>query len=243
MKLLFLIAIPLYAQSTFFVSSYLNGDDWLPTKDDSLVAWRQFPTATDYWTDLSGNSIDDTLNNSPTLNTANLNGHNTITLNGTDESGRARFTLNAPFTVIILFRSISWTSNDYIFDGGGVNKTYFRQNQSVGATMYYQMVWGSGSALSQNLGTNVGSTYLNWWIATAVYDTTTGYIRLNEGSKSSLSGTVGTGSALGFTIGARGDLNASWSNIEVAAIIITHAISDLTLLRHRRYLNKIFQVY
>ena len=245
MKLLFLIAIPLYAQSTFFVSSFLPGDDWLPTKDDSLISWYENPYDNTLWSD-SANSNDLTLYNTPTINEDSLNEQNTITFDGVDQAGQAIFTLETPFTIIIVFRSITWTNIDYMYDGGSVNKSHALQNQAVGGTMYYQGSW-TGTGNSPNVGTNVGLTYYqNWFILTTTYIGAGSTVRLNEqavGTSPTGTFTSGTGDALGFTVGSRGDLVANYSNIEVAAVIITHATIDLTLFRHRRYLNKIFQVY
>ena len=189
--LVFLISTIVYPQSLLHL---LFGDDWVPTMDDGLQLWLQDPYATDVWNDSSANNNDITLYNAPTIGVDSLNGHNTLIFNGTDEEADAVFTLSTPLTIIIVFRSITWTTNDYLFDGATVNTPHTAQFGSS-PPLYYRAEWGA-----TGLSPAVTTTYTNWTTLTTVWQGADSYIKLNETAAVTFTST--TGSAGGVTLTA-----------------------------------------
>lgn len=224
MKTIFLILITYFTLNAqgFTTLGLLMGDGGFdPVKYDAtnLVALYDGDVglATDAWADQSGNGHTMTLANSPTINSASLNGHNTVTFNGTDEygtNGDAILT-SQPYTIYFVFKQVTWTANDRFFNAKGVNSAYINQSSS---SPNLQMTAGTG-IVKDNF--TVGT----FFIATTVWNGTSSLFRRNDDVTATANANTNTGTG-GFFLCSNYVPNAFYANCEVAYIIIRNGADD-----------------
>lgn len=130
---------------------------------------------------------------------------------------KATFTIDAPYSIYILYRSVTWGANDYIFDGGVANRLIFRQNPT---TPNLQLADGLGIAVATNTELAVG----DYGVAFASRSGTTGTLQINNNAPQSGSLT-GSSSMAGFTLGGNAN-GGNLSNIQAKEIIIYSAAHD-----------------
>jgi hypothetical protein len=159
-----------------------------------------------------------------------------ILFNGTSHFLKtAAFTLNQPTTVVIVFKQVSWTSNDFVYDGEGLNVGALAQ-LNAGASP--QLVVNAGGASAANSNLAVGSV----GVAYAVYNGASGVFGINRTAE--LTGNYGSANMGGFAIGKRGDATASnYSNIQVyEAALFPSALSAADRARLAAYMMDKFAI-
>lgn len=180
------------------------------------------------WADQSGNSRDLKQGTDGARPAKQSDG--SILFNGTDEYLKCdAFTLNQPETVYILFKSVTATAADTVFDG------------NVGNTMrLYQSINADPTLVATSDGTALisGSLALDsYGVVCAVYNGASGVLRVNNAAD--VTGSVGAGNAGGFTLGAFGTISA-WANIQVKEVAIFPAAHDANTRLHTiRYLQRV----
>jgi len=173
-----------------------------------------------------------TLNNTGTL-LAQIVGSPQLLFDGAAMYMRMATTLVQPTTVILIGKQITWAGNDGLFDGvtlfGGA------LYQAV-ATPKIRMNAGSGVADNTNLAVNTLG------IVTVAFNGASSYIQVNNNAQTT--GSAGTNSMGGLTLGALGDLSGDFANIQVKEIIILPAIpSAAKLAKIISLLDQIYGVY
>jgi hypothetical protein len=150
-----------------------------------------------------------------------LNADGSILFNGSDEFLKCdAFTLNQPETVYILFKQVTWTGGDYVYDGNGSNG--MAVYQTTATPNLYQF---AGGAVNANAITTLAvDTY---GVLASVFNGASSLNQLNNDSP--VSGEdVGANNAGGFTLGSNGAGNGGWSNIQVKEAILYSAAHDAT---------------
>lgn len=167
------------------------------------------------WADQSGNSNKLTqviVGKSPLLKTNTLNSKPTLLFDGaTTQMGATSFTLAQPVTVYMVFKSVTWTSNDTIYDGNAGNSMRLYQ---VGVSPSLSM--GAGPA-SNALAVDT------YGIITNIWNGASSVIQINNLTEATAN--AGTTSPSGFKLGEFGGTSAN-SNIQVAEICIYNTAHD-----------------
>lgn len=156
-----------------------------------------------------------------------------IRLNGTSNFMQtAPFTFNKPELIYIVWRALSYTNSDSIFDGNAGNTMRYAQGGSEGWHIMY-----AGTILSVN---NISIN--NWAITRCLFNGASSKSWVNAGL--SIDGNSGTNNAGGFTLGASGGGGLRWSNIEVKDIILRKIVdTDENMNTIINYLNTKYSIY
>lgn len=167
------------------------------------------------WDDQSGNGRH--LKQGTDTNRPALQADNTILFDGADNFLVCdAFTLNQPTTVYILFKQVSWTIDDRIYDGNTLNAMGFRQDS---ATPQINIIAGATGPISTALAIGV------YGVVSAVFNGASSVLQVNNNTPTV--GNAGAGNAGGFTLGARGaGAGASASNVQAKEIIIFPVAHD-----------------
>lgn len=201
-----------FAQSNMLL--LMGGDEWNPaTYDANTVAYYNGNKGltSDSWLDLSGNNRTITFTNSPTINSG-TGKMGAVLFNGTDESGAsASFILNQPFTIYVVFKSITVTNLERIISGTTSGWIRLAQNNAAGDVY----LWGSSAFISTNPDIAVGT----YGVYTAVSNNASSEIRTNLNN--AVTGTIGTS---GITGGIT--LSSNFSNVEIAFLLIRSGADD-----------------
>lgn len=136
----------------------------------------------------------------------------TALFNGTSHFLKtSAFTLNQPAGFFFRYRQVTWTNNDYIMDGDGINSAAVSQ---LSGTPNLQIMSGIGFvATNGNLAVNAWGSEVFYFNGASSLIQVSGF--------SSTTGNPGTTNPGGFTMGAVGN-GILPSNIEVAAAVITN---------------------
>ena len=179
----------------------------------------------DNWPDASGNVRD--LRQTTDTNRPTLNADWSITFDGVDNFLKAAaFTLNQPETVYFLGAQVTWTNNDYVYDGEATNSGLIFQNAVTPVLRCYA---GTDVVLADSPAVNTDC------VLTVVFNGASSRIQRNNGTAST--GDTGAANMGGFTLGARGDGTGAFSNIRVKEVIIFAAAHDASVrARVIRYL-------
>lgn len=133
----------------------------------------------------------------------------TIRFDGTDNFLKAlAFTWNQPTFVYILFKQITWTSLDTVFDGN---------NTSLNRLYQYLATPNLAIRASTVLSGDPDLELNTWGIIRTLTNGVNSKIQLNNNT--AVTGDAGTAVAAGFTLGARGAADGAYSNIEVKYIV------------------------
>lgn len=201
---------------------YRKSASFLPSDLANLAAWFRLgvgittATGVSQWDDQSGNGRH--LKQGTGANQPALQGDNTILFDGSAHYLKCdAFTLNQPTTIYILFKQVSWTANDVVYDGNTVNVQLLWQRTASPGMMIYA---GTNSSVNNNLA--VGT----YGSVAAVYNGANGVFQINNTTP--LTGNYGAVNAAGFTLGATGTPVASFGNIQVKEVIIYAAAHDQT---------------
>lgn len=171
-------------------------------------------TLVSQWDDQSGN--DRHLLQATETNQPSLEADNSILFDGVDNYLKCdAFTLNQPETIYILFKQITWTSGDDVFDGNTASTGRLDQR-----TTTPRLALGAGSFACNN-DDFVLDTYA---VAAAVFNGASSMLQRNLGTAAT--GDAGAANMGGFTLGVRGDNTNGFSNIQVKEVIIYPAAHD-----------------
>lgn len=164
----------------------------------------------------------------PVYNTNVQNGLPIITFDGSDDVLQtAAMTLNQPEHIFIMFRQVSWTGNDRVWDGvSGLNAMTLYQRS---ATPQLGMYAGADAPNTTGLAVNT------FGILDCLYSSSASTIRVNNGAKTT--GDASTNNAGGFSLGADATLFQA-GNIGVGEVLIYNvALSDANAAKVIRYLG------
>ena len=208
------------------IYQYLS-DKYLPTAEEVLassdtVLWvdseenvtKDASNLVSVWGDKSGNG-NDLLQ--ATGSAQPLYSTNGILFDGVNDFMKAvAFTLVQPEMVYIVFKQVTWTLNDRIYDGDGYLAMVISQAVST-------------PALNMHAGSSLNNTNLpvnTFGILRALYNGANSKLIINDTTP--ITGNVGTNNAGGFTIAKKGDSNSKFGNIEVKEIIIRKVADSAT---------------
>lgn len=180
------------------------------------------------WADQSGNGRD--LLQGTDTNRPALQADSSILFDGVDNFLKCgAFTLNQPETVYILFRSVTWTLNDVVYDGNTAGSMYLYQSAT---TPDLRVFAGSALVPNSNLAVNT------YGVHCGVYNGVSSVSQINN--TTAITGNAGAANAGGFTLGADGGLVSGFSNIQVKEVIIYPTAHDATTRANViRYLSAI----
>jgi len=129
------------------------------------------------------------------------------------------FTLTQPTTLYLRMRQVTWTSNRYFTDGNSVNTGVILQSHT-GATPQIEAL--ADMAGASYLGPNGALTVNVYASVCAVFNGASSVLQVGA---TTVSGTLGTDSMGGFTLGAA-SLGVAFSNIQVAEGILYNVAHD-----------------
>lgn len=194
--------------------------------DDPVGGWRDQSG--------NGNSLTQVDTARPLLKTNTLNGKSTILFDGTNDwMSAAPFTLSNASTVYFVGKQVTWTENDWIWDG---NTADVMELYTQTATPQVNMAAGGGLITSTAFAADTFA------IVTAVYDGASSLFQVNN--ETAATGTMGSFTAGGFYLGIAGGAAAGPSNIQVAEILIYsvgHNAAQRTAVK--TYLNNKYAIF
>lgn len=215
---------------------YVN---WKPSMAaPSLAAWFRWGVGiteagagVSQWDDQSGNAVH--LKQATDTNRPAKQADGSILFDGVDNFLKCdSFTLNFPETVTLLFNQVSWTSNDYIFDGNTDNSGALSQKNGGASPELSSFQNGPATPYGTINGPAVGT----YGIVTCVFNAGNSMFYLNNAAP-----TTGSGGVLnmsGFTLGRAG-ASGIYANIQVKEAIVRN-VSDARLrLLDLRYLASV----
>jgi len=126
------------------------------------------------------------------------------------------FTFNRPEFIYAVIRQMSWTLNDFLFDGA-TNATGLVQQSDV------------TPRLNVYAGAGIGNTdlkLLKWGIARVLFNATNSSLQID--ANAATTGNTGTGNMGGFTLGCAGARNANYAHFQIKGIIGRATADDLT---------------
>ena len=171
------------------------------------------------WADQSGNGNDllqATGTNQPAYSAGIL------TFDGVDNFMKCvAFTLNQPCTVAMLISPITWTDNEYIWDGNTADSTSCFQG-GVPTPVSPEIACAAGATV----GRNSYLTLASYHALTALYSGLSSSVLVDTNAV--ITGNGGTNNAAGFTIGRAPGFSGTSSNIAVKEIIIRN-VNDATI--------------
>ncbi len=132
---------------------------------------------------------------------------------GTDDYMKAAsFALAQPETVYFCGSQVSWTGNDYVFDGNTNDLMTLYQQPSTPSLRLY-----AGIDAAANTGLAVSTN----GIIAAIFNGASSALRISRGTATT--GNAGASNANGFTLGARGTAGTANGNITTSEIIVYSA--------------------
>jgi hypothetical protein len=131
------------------------------------------------------------------------------------------FPLAQPVSVYFGGSQVSWTSTDYVLDGGGTNGGAIIQT-----TATPQLNINAGSSVGANTGLAVGAV----GVLRAIFNGAASALGVNIGA--GVTGNAGAGNMNGVTIGARGAGDANYGNI-TESIMIIRSVADAEPMQTR----------
>lgn len=139
------------------------------------------------------------------------------------------FTLNQPTMIYFVGKQVTWTINDYLWDGQTADKLSI---YNVTATPQIRMNGGTGANDNSDFSVNVNH------IVVASYNGASSFLQVD--SNAAVSGNAGSTAGDGFTLGARTGPSA-YGNIQVKEVIIRKvADSAATQGQIQFYLKQIY---
>ena len=171
----------------------------------------------DTWPDKSGNGRD--LRQTTDTNRPSKESDGSALFDGVDNYLlTSAFTLNAPETVYLLGKQITWTNNDVIADGEG----------AVGFNMMIRQRVSSPNIYITQDGTNFSDVNSDWTLDTYavvsfVFNGASSGIQVNKGTTTA--GDAGTGNGGGLTLGSKAP-GGNYSNIQIKEAIVYSGAHD-----------------
>lgn len=139
-----------------------------------------------------------------------------LLLDGVAHFMKVAFALIQPETIYFVGKQVTWTINDYIFDGGSTNKGLL---YLTGATPQLNIY--AGTSVAANTDFTVGATK----VACVVFNGASSSLKINAAAETS--GNAGSLDMGGFTLGANGDwTGANCGNIQAHEVLIYKTAHD-----------------
>jgi hypothetical protein len=205
------------------------GVNWTPALLTGLKVWADGDVgSSSSWTDQSGQNdhlLQGTAGLQPTIISNAINGHKAFRFDGVDDFMQAAFTLGAVRFYHIVYKPITvqaFPGHFATLDAAAAGQALYGFS-STGTVNHFI----SESATLDAGAAPTAGTYI--YVSTALNGASS-YIRM--GGSQIASGTVGSTSPSGLTVGAKSDGTAP-TNIEVALIVVADTIpsgADLTSL-------------
>lgn len=179
-------------------------------------------TGVSIWADQSGNG--NSLVQASTTRQPAFSGSGTtsmVTFDGVNDSMKAIFTLNQPYTVYAVMKQLTWVGTRYLWDGTVVGQGGMIQHTSTPIITQYSGAFG---------GDNADLTLNTVKVICAVYNNASSTLSVNDGTKAT--GTIGTANPSGFTLGSNSSLIGA-TNIgvqEIAVYNIAHTAPQQTVI-------------
>lgn len=175
------------------------------------------------WSDQSGNNnhlLQASASKRPTVVSADINGKDSILFDGSDDNMTASFTLAQPETVFLIYKAPTRTVDDYIFDG-----------LNGGNTMGYEYYPAANRLLmyAGSLGPNTGTDELaanTYGLATCIFKGASSVLQINNNTQ--ITGSAGTASPNGISLGGYNFGGPYFGNISVAELIIMSSAATAT---------------
>lgn len=223
------------ASSVFLGGVAVTQNGRVHLSDLSPAAWYRFNqgitvtgAGVSTWADKSGNSRD--LLQGTDTNRPALQSDGSILFDGVDNFLKtAGFTLNQPTTIYILFKSVTWTADDRVFDGDADNSGALAQ---FGTTPQLTPYAGGNTIADGNMPVN---TYA---VCTTVFNGASGFFQVNANTGTTEN--FGAANMGGVTIGRQGTTAALFGNVQVKEMMIcasAHAAAQRSAVRS--YLNRV----
>lgn len=207
--------LPAYSQSPVFSARDIYGL--------APVAWFQFntgitvATGVSQWNDQSGNGRH--LLQATGASQPAKQADGSILFDGTDDSLKCTgFTFNQPETIYMLFKQVSWTTNDNFFDGNADATGVLRQT-SGGVSPNIEAFAGTVFGTTSHAGPAIGT----YGICIVIFNGASSLLQTNNAAPDT--GAGGANNMGGFTLGTRGTA-AGWANIQVKEVILFAAAHD-----------------
>lgn len=147
----------------------------------------------------------------------------------------APFIYNQPAMVYIVFKQITWTSYDSIFDGNTGQDSWLMQRQ-VSPNLRLYTNGGSYAAENSNLSLNT------FGIVRVVFNAANSKIQVNNTTPTT--GNAGSHEFGGFTLAAFGNADSYYGNIQVKEVILRNIVDTpgdewkiYQYLKHKHNLN------
>lgn len=168
------------------------------------------------WSDQSGNArhlLQGTDTNRPALQA-----DGSILFDGVDNYLKcSTFTFAQPETIYLLFKQVTWTASDYIFDGNTLNS-----GECIQSTSSPIIVVGAASTIGGN-GNLAVDTY---GVLSVVISGASTLSQVNN--TTAVTGNSGLGDMAGFTLGGKGNAANAFGNIQVKEVILYSGAHDAT---------------
>jgi hypothetical protein len=194
---------------------------FLPSNLTGLELWTRFNSGitvtgsgVSQWDDVSGN--DNHLLQAADAARPSKEADGSILFDGIAHFLKAdAFTLVQPETIYILFKQVTWTGSDRIFDGNLINTGTLQQ---FGVTPQLRLFAGSAFG-SESL------TIDTYGVVTSVFNSTSSVLQINNDTPAT--GDVGVSNMGGFALGVSGG-STQHSNIQVKEALIYSEAHDAT---------------
>lgn len=190
--------------------------------DANAITGKNDGDAISQWDDRMGNfnMVQATGDKQPTYQTSEIGGKPIVRFDGTDDrmatSGNTG--LGQPTTIFIVFKQLTWTSTEFIFDGRTAGSMQFYQFPTTPKLRLY-----AGTADSNIDNSSV--TLNTFKYVTLRIDGASSYVRVNGGNQTS--GSIGASSGDGFTLASTG-ADLLHGHIDVAEVVIYDGAEDYT---------------
>jgi len=126
----------------------------------------------------------------------------------------AAFTLNQPEIIYLVFKSVTWTNDEYFIDGNANDSRVIYQR---GATP--QIAINAGALVNYNNAATIGSFH----IMVAQFNGASSKLRIND---TTVTGNYGANNAGGITMGSRASQLVQFSNVEFKEAIFRNAVDN-----------------
>jgi len=205
-------------------SSYWESPITFPSELSNLKLWTRFNSGitvtgsgVSQWDDVSGNG--NHLKQGTDANRMTLEADGSILGNGVNQFLKAdAFTLVQPETIYLLFKQVSWTSGDYLFDGNAVNTgLVFQTGISPNLTAYTNAEGASTNDLP--IG-DYGVLAVTFDQANSLHT-----IQINHNTPATDTA-FGIANMGGFTLGSQGNTIGGFSNIQVKEVFVYSVAHD-----------------
>lgn len=213
---------------------------WLDAADSNTIT---ISTGVSQWNDKSGNGYNCTQGtgaNQPTYNSADKNGLNTLTFDGSnDRLDSTSFSMPSILTEFVVLQSsvTSGTGRTFVIGSGGgftTNEIGLRAISNSGSACFW------GERLPTNQPITMPSTDLSSWVrGTYVRDTTTSQkARFGTASYSTNTNSTTSFTATAYCLGALGSGSNFWSGKIGEVIAYSRSLSDGEISVIEQYLSQ-----